>query len=451
MNWKDLVSKMLTEGKAVEEIISKAFELYPDVVEAELLTHIGIQEKAIAALTAFNAKKTEDQAATAIKANIESLVKAQVDLVLKDIKVDPIMGRQSVQVSEHPESWRLDMVKSMIYQGSNRLSVDEASDFDSVRTRIKNRNVAVTKDLSSSLNVTTSNQGNDLIPVEFDMEIDKLVYTQSEFLDAIKIRKGTESTDINGIGTFDFTARTTDSRSFTETAPSTAKVNIDYRDAGAIVAVTNRMMNGSAYNVVSELLELAADAKIRYLEPILACGRVTGSGDPFNGIWFSGINTKTAKNNAPGSGLIEFADLTNIFLGTAAQTRRSPSACFVMGTDELQNLMDRVDKNGQPIEIIKEVGGKFYFKGRRIIACDLLPGVNGVTDKSTAPHVPVFYGALDRFRVYQNGSLDVKSSGEAGFEEDATKFRFKFEFKVGLPSHSLTSFTALLGVKRKDL
>lgn len=405
--------------------------------------------------------KTAEAEATK-QAETDALIQKGVDEALKKIKVDnPIGVGTPVKVKECENEWKKDMFKALKLVNKKRsdsgLTEKEAEEFNKARLKITQRNqekLGITKDLSESLNVTNSNEGTDLIPIEFDTEIDKLVYKESQLLDFIKIRRGTEKTDINGIGTFTFSGRSDDEKALTTKQLATTKDNVVYKDAGAIVNVTNRMMQGSAYNVIGELMELAKDAKIQYLEPLITTGRITGAGDHFNGMWFtSGVNSVQAKNGAGNaSGKIISADLTNAFAACPSQSRLSPKRAFIMDTREALVLENEKAEDGHKLKDVVMENGQYIHKptGTPIILVDtMLRTLNGTTSHTGGSNVPVIFGAMNRFRFYQNGSMRVKTSEEFAFAEDATAFRFIINYKFAIPSNSLTSFVLLTGLKNK--
>jgi HK97 family phage major capsid protein len=281
----------------------------------------------------------------------------------------------------------------------------------------------------------------------FDMEVDKLVYEFSPLLNLIRVRQGGEKTEINSISTFDFNMRTNEDTAYTAKTPTLSQEELKYRDAGGLMSIGMAALSGSAYNVISELTELAADARIRYLEQIILTGLAASDG--FNGIHFiSGIGSAAcAATN--GTGGIVSKDLSNL-LGAVASPAR-PRAKFVMNWLELCRITDERDNNGQPTnQVMTTPDGKFIHKptGKEIIVSDLgYRLLNGVTNKTAGSNVPVICGDLSRFRFYQVGGMKIKTSNEFYFDKEAIALLMAIRFKQGVPTQSKTSFATLTGVK----
>ena len=292
----------------------------------------------------------------------------------------------------------------------------------------------------------TDASGGYLIRPEFDAEIDKLVFKTSAFIGAISFRMGNEKTEINGISTFDFTDRASENVAFTETKVTVAQEEVKYKDTGAIIPISNRLIESADVNLMIELQENAVDAKIRYYEANLTTGKT--SGQHFNGIYFvSGITSVDAINKG-GTNKLVSKDLTRMYLGCPAQSRAN--LVFIMDSIELMLLMDETDNEGRPTEPIATINGRFYHKrtGKEIIAVDnMRRTLNGTTDNTTGTDIAVLGGDLRKFRVYKNGGMRIDMSADAGFEYDQVKVRFIEKYKSAIPSYSKTSFVSLSGIK----
>ncbi len=281
------------------------------------------------------------------------------------------------------------------------------------------------------------------------MEMDKLVYKNSELLNEIKFRPGGDKTDIDSMGTFDLSYRTNQDTAFGETKPTFNQQRLEYREAGAIVPISQYALNGSEFNLVQELVENAADAKIRLMEFQVTSGKTAT--DPFDGIRFhAGVTVYDIIDdaNAAGSGVLSSKDLTNAYALIPSQSKAG--AKFVLDTRELLLLLEERDDQNLPIETVLNVNGRWVHKatGKQIIVSDLMSRVNnGVTANNGGLDINILCGVLDRFRIYEDGGMQMDQSNEIYFKENQIGLRFILRNKWGIPVNSRSSFVAFNGAR----
>lgn len=101
----------------------------------------------------------------------------------------------------------------------------------------------------------------------------------------------------------------------------------------------------------------------------------------------------------------------------------------------LNNLTDKQDR---PLNLVTEVNGKFYFKGKELVIMDdeiLKPATDGNV---------VFYvsNLKEAVKIFDRKQFTIAKSTEAGFETDSTKIRMleRFDMKKGASTRSLKKF-----------
>ncbi|KKN68372.1 hypothetical protein LCGC14_0452480 [marine sediment metagenome] len=440
----------ILKGLSREEIFSKIFgdDENADVAEATKLYLAA--KKAIEADGILESKAAETKKAENLKVEAKKLA----DAALKEIPVQSILEKAiesgKVQVKEPKDAWKKDVadyVKNLVVlkKTGNPVALKNLQDLTERAKKVRESMGLKATSIRSDSDV----DGGFLIRPEFDMEMDKLIFKRSMLLDAIQFRTGNDKTLIDGISNFDFTFRADQDTDFTETKPTFTQQELNYREAGAIVPVSNFALEGSEFNLVSELLENAADANIRLLEPLITTGNVDApDNDVFDGFRFhDGITTRASI--AAG---LESKDLTNAYLAAPPQSRQDGS--FVLDTRELCLLLEERDNQNLPIETILNINGAWIHKktGRPIIVSDLMSRTNNaLVDNSTGTDVGAFFVPLNRFRIYRDGTMQVDTSDQIFFKQNAIGLRFITRIKWGIPSNSRSSFVTLTGVKNTPI
>ena len=436
------ISELFGQGKCVDEIVDVVCAEYTDK-DAEFIKK-AVQEVQV------DIKKQKDESDKK-EADLQKLIDKAVDERLKnikspgvietkgvDVKVDP-----KIEVKESPDLWKKEMADMLL--AKDAISKRKASEKDYDKVRDLNRKWAEQREKATGVRTDSDAAGGYFVPETFDAEVDKLIYRDSQLLNAITIRQGGEHTEINGLATFDLSFRSDQNTAFGTTVPTFSRNEIKYREAGVLVPVSNAELRSSFYNVISELTEQAADAQIRLLEPLVIHGKTAT--DPFLGIWHtSGITSVDAANKA-GSGEVKSADLTNAYANIAAQDRVGASA--VMDTREALVLLTEKASDGHNLgEVIREGGGLIHVPtGMKIVISDTLTRVLTKTANSGGTMVPVVCGNLRAMRIYREGGLMVDTSNEVYFTSDQLGVRFMVRYKQGVPDNSVTKFVRITDLK----
>lgn len=454
---KKKISEWLKAGKSnaeIAEILLEDAEVKSLGLTAKAIGEAILEAKSTSDVMEFLAQKETEAKALEAKASkdleFKAEVKKQVEEAVKGFETHPLL--QKAAAIQLTDNWKEDAVTGL--KLALRVGRKEASsaDIDAYNDyRIKNINRWAEKMGIKAIDgiiTGTDNAGGYFMPPEFDSEVDKNTFSSSALLSEVKIRTGSEKTEINSIGTFNLSFRTDENAAFGATKPTFAQQELKYKDAGAIVDIANRSLESSFYNIISELTELASDAKIRLLEPLLTTGSTNVDSDAFNGIRFhTGITTLNCLNYG-GSGKVTCSDLTNLYLTAPSQTRAQGS--FIMDSREAMLLAEERAQNGEYLEAVEMIDGQYVHKptGKKIIIVDNMSRLcNGVTDRSTGTDVPVLFGVLPRFRIYQLGGFRIDLSKDFRFDYDATSMRFVLAVKFGIPTNSRSSFVTLQGVK----
>lgn len=461
------IKSLLESGKSKEDIAGETFacEKYQEVTAEEFKDAFKAAKKAYDAEKALEEdakteaqKQAEDEKIKTAVEKAKAELKAELKTTSPEDLLETLKKDHRVSVKEDADAWKAETGRILQLAAKSDKTNKENEEYHDLKSKAVNRLQSVygEKDTDAII-AQTDASGGFFMPPEFDPDVDKAVYKKSELLEKMQIRRGNEKTLINSIGTFDFTTRTSENTTATETKPTFAQEEVNPEQAIALVSLSNRALRGSAYNLISELTELAADAKIRYLEPLVTTASVDVDSDPFDGIRFqSGITTVNSINDANnnGSGIITSKDLTNMYLNAKSQTRNEDSACFVMDTRELMLLMEEEGDDGQYKEPVTIINGQFVHKktGKRIVVSDnMYRSLNGVTDRSTGSDVPTLFGPMSRFRFYQVLGMRVATSEHIFFKEDAIGIRFTFDFMQGIPAQSQDSFVSLQGLRDNQL
>jgi HK97 family phage major capsid protein len=468
------IKQWLKEGKSSGEICTLILEDSETKADAEKLSAKNIANMILnikkASEVEAEVKETEEEEARRLKKEEEDLLKEEgvkkliqksVDDALKSIKSHPINGVSGVYGFVEHEDWKKEMGESFLLGFKIASGNGTSKDIDNYQL-MKEKNIKQVADAkfggqfdkksNNFLISATTNAGGFLVHPEFDSEIDKNVTAQSQLMNAIKKRIGTEKDLINSISTFNLSYRANENTAFSQTRPSTAQVELKFKDAGGIVNISRKAMEGSYYNLVDELTQVATDAKIRLLEEMIPTGSVTADEDAFDGIRFQDGITSINGINAGASGAITTTDLSRAF--TACDTNARHRGQFIMDTREAMFLAEAKDKNGQLLNLVEMKDGIFYHKstGKQIIVCDRMHRLlNGVSNRSTGTDVAVLYGDLSRFRYYEQGVMRIDITDQFKWAEDAYSMRFIVSNKWAVPENSLTSFVTVNGIKENAI
>lgn len=344
MNWKKML-ELIRKGVLKEDIFSKYMDEKGDDYNQDEFTSEYTKAAKMAQAEkaeADAAKKAADQ--KAFDEKVKAAVDAQVKTALEAL---PVNARsEGVEVKENEGVWRSEMtefLKLMAIRPQNLKTaqyerIQELSEkgFNSQKDfYYKKHGIVIDqKATNSGSYVGADANGGYWVRQEFDAEVDKLVYDESQIMQYVRVRQGDEKIAINGIQPFSYSYRTNDDTDFSKVQPVFTQDTITLKDAGAIVAAASRLLESNYYDLAGEIAELAKDAEIQLFEQQITTGDDNESDEVFDGMWFtSGISTVVAKNSG-GTGAIDSADLTNAWLGCAAQTRNK--GVHIMRTQSLR-------------------------------------------------------------------------------------------------------------------
>jgi HK97 family phage major capsid protein len=461
------ILELLREGKSLDDaksIILDEFGKENKATDEEILEAVEKCQKMVDMDKKAADKKALEADTKAFNEKVEAEAKKQVEKILEQTKVKGVLelaAKNDGQViaKEQDEQWIkdcADMLKFGLKLKSDGLSGEDQSSFDSLKQKSiqvwgEHLGVKSGATLDGIIAQTDAAGGYHMRP-EFDMKLDTLLYADSRLLEVIGILRGAEKMLVNGVSTINLTYRTDENTAYTRTRPTYAQEEINPRDAGAIVPISRAYLNGTAYNLMTYLLGLFKDAKIRLLEDLFLIGKTTG--DPFNGIWFTpGIGSVDAKNKG-GTGKIESSDLTNSWANLPAQSRKSKSTAHIMDTREILVMQEERSTTGAKIDAVKMENGKFIHvpTGKEIIPVDTLDRtLNAYTDKTTGTDVLALTAVLERFRYYEVLGTRIDTSKEIYFDEDQLGVRFTLRNQLLIPANSLTSFCGISGVKQNAI
>jgi len=297
----------------------------------------------------------------------------------------------------------------------------------------------------------TDATGGVTVPTIVDAEIDKLTRTKSPLIDLISPKKGDAKTQINSIGNFTISERANESASYPSIDLSTSKTELEYKQAGGIVGITDLFQLGTSLNIISEITELFSDAEVSLLNKLIITKK--GTGTDFSGVWFtSGITAQAA-----GTTKVKEADLIAMHKAIDSKSKEAPGLAFVLRSSAVADLVAEVDGDsarGNFMRVIGDtnVGRKYYHIAtgvRVIINDDTQTDLDGFTADNGANNHAAVLGDWKRFRMYtkQNGRKLSSDSGlGAGFDKSITNLKYETSYKFGIPEQSKSSFVALTGI-----
>ena len=462
----DLYLKFIGEGKSHNESMLDIVEKFANEDDDAVFKSIESAQKVLE----FDKKKQVAEAEKAKKAEVEAqvseIVAKQVDEELSKIKTKGFFEESHSRIevqdnwkSEAAEGFRLFVSKKM----AGGLDSKSEERFRELTEKKINRLVCKYKELGykekavdAIIAGVDSSGGYSQLP-QFDKQLDMLIKKRSLLLEAIQIREGTEKDLINSINGMTLEARENENAPFAKAKPTFYQQEVRFREFGRIVDISEDVMDGSDYNLIEELLQLLTSAKIDLLEPLLTTSSINVNNDMFNGVRFIGGSTNMfCKNNGitGGTGRLTSQDLEQAVALLPAASRREPSF-FVMNQQEVSILVSERDLQDRPLQILipREDGSYFHtMSGRRVIIVDSTSRtLNAQVDRTTGTDVLVSLITPERFRIYQDGGMQIKISSDYGFETKTIGLRASVKIKTGVPIMSRSSMINILGVKNNSI
>lgn len=440
------LKSLIKEGKSELECVEELLKSDESISAGDAVAAYKSALRSSEAANLIDADAESKKAADAIEAQAKILAEKALEKIEMDGVIEKAIATGKVFVKENPNQWKVDqlkMFKSLANVNKYGAGHESAKDVSELMAKFKKAWAE-----KAGLRTDSDPVGGNWVRPEFDEEVDLLVRKKSQLLDAIGIRRGTDKTEINGMTNFAFTDRATQNDPFAEEIPPTQAEEVLYRETGAIVSFSPYMLTNSEHNLVDNLIELAANAKIEHLEARITTGKIS-DGNFFDGIRFQSGVTAFNIAAAGGTGLITSKDLTNATL--AASDITAANGVFIMDRREAFLLGEERNDENQPIKTVRmQADGSFVHEatGTKVVISNLMSRINtALTSNAGGLEVGCLFGDLSRFRIYQDGPMDVAQTDQFKWSSNQVSMRFILRYKFAIPANSLTSFVTLQGVK----
>lgn len=193
----------------------------------------------------------------------------------------------------------------------------------------------------------------------------------------------------------------------------------------AIIPFTDELLEDNNVSYDSFIAEVVATEMGREEDKQAFVGDVSGSSDPFNGVYFaSGTTAVTAAGAIP-----TYDELVDLMMAIRAPYRGRAS--FVLSTTALKKVMKLKDDQSRPIWSMPETGAPGRLLGKPYEESDQIPDTLGAA-RTGGTNTAILFGAWDGLWLSPRGGYTVKasdsasnSSGKSAFTLDETWFKFR--------------------------
>ncbi|MBX4215806.1 phage major capsid protein [Candidatus Parcubacteria bacterium] len=194
----------------------------------------------------------------------------------------------------------------------------------------------------------------------------------------------------------------------------------------AIIPFSDELLEDNNVSYDTFIAGVVAQEMGRAEDLVAFVGDVSGSSDPFNGVYFkSGVNAVTL-----GGATLKFTDIVNLLMAPRAPYRARGR--FVLSTTALKKVMKLVDDQNRPLWIMPDaVGNPGRIYGKLYDESDQIPDTLGTT-RANGTNTAILFGAWDGLWISPRGGYTVKASdsasdsaGKSAFTKDEMWFKFR--------------------------
>lgn len=328
---KDLIKKLLVEGKSDTEIASvvlgsdhakgmKASEIASEIAKVKAMADVEVELKKIAT------EKANAEAELSAKADMEKKIAVEVEASLKKIGIEDFatqfntgkyrkeneLKRFDVNSGTLVEVCKVDdkyeagnqMLKSLLAQDFvSAKSISNEIDLDNAKRRARAMGEKITPTVSD-----VAGQGGYAIPTEVEATIMQMTYAQSQVYQASNKNNIIMESHIypvmSGIAVNDIADQSTPA---TEAVASFANPTVAMKPCGAFSAVSNKIIRQKGADLMNAFAVAYSSALARFLDSRLIAGCITNTGDLVNGMIF---DANTIKETDVTKANFGFDDLT---------------------------------------------------------------------------------------------------------------------------------------------
>lgn len=194
----------------------------------------------------------------------------------------------------------------------------------------------------------------------------------------------------------------------------------------AIVPFSDELLEDNNVSYDQFIAGVIAQEMGRAEDLVAFVGDVSGSSDPFNGVFFkSGVSAVTL-----GGATLKFTDVVNLIMAPKAPYRARGRV--VLSTTALKKVMKLVDDQNRPLWIMPDaVGNPGRIYGKLYDETDQIPDTLGTT-RANGTNTAMLFGAWDQLWISPRGGYTVKASdsasdsaGKSAFTKDEIWFKFR--------------------------
>ena len=192
----------------------------------------------------------------------------------------------------------------------------------------------------------------------------------------------------------------------------------------AIIPFTEELLEDNNVSYDQFIAQVVAQEMGREEDKQAFVGDVSGSSDPFNGVFFASGVAAVSMDGAT----LGFADLINLLMAPKAPYRDRGQ--FVLSTTVLKKIMKLVDDENRPLWQMPTPAAPGLILGKRYNETDQIPDTLGST-RTNGTASAVLFGAWDGLWISPRGGYTVKGSDSASttnksaFTQDEVWFKFR--------------------------
>ncbi len=201
---------------------------------------------------------------------------------------------------------------------------------------------------------------------------------------------------------------TAEATNHTKTKATLEQITQTAKKVSALIPITEELLADNNVNLDQFLFQVVAEAIGREEDKVAFVGDVSGSSDPFNGVYFAtGVNS-VSMNGAT----LSWQDLVDLMMAPKAPYRARGQ--YVCSSTALKKIMKLVDDQNRPIWLAPQLGqpsgsilGKSYDETAEI------PDTLGTT-RANGTNTAILFGDFGRsLWLSDRGEYDVKASDSA--------------------------------------
>lgn len=193
----------------------------------------------------------------------------------------------------------------------------------------------------------------------------------------------------------------------------------------SIIPFSDELLEDNNVSYDSFIAEVVSQEMGRAEDLVAFVGDVSGSSDPFNGVYFkTGVNAVTL-----GGATLKFGDIVNLLMAPKAPYRARGQ--FVLSTTALKKVMKLVDDQNRPIWVMPDGVNPGRIYGKLYNESDQIPDTLGTT-RTNGANTAILFGAWDGVWISPRGGYTVKASdsasdstGKSAFTKDEVWFKFR--------------------------